>query len=217
MLYLVSTPIGNLEDMTLRAIRILREVDFICCEDTRTSGKLLRHYEIDTSKTSYHSHSSTHKVDAIIKRITNGESAALISDAGTPGISDPGYALIQAAIAADIQISPIPGANALLSALTGSGMHMHDFRYIGFLPIKKGRKTLLEKLASKDYTAVIYESPHRIVRTLGDLEKTFGHDHSICVARELTKIHETYHRGTITQIREACERKPMKGEMVVVF
>lgn len=151
----------------------MREVDFVICEDTRVSSKLLQHYEIQNDMVSFHAQSSPAKIESIISRLESGESAAIISDAGTPGISDPGYRLIQEAISQDIQISPIPGPSAFLAALVASGMHTHHFLYLGFLPVKKGRKTLLEKLRTKNHTVVIYESPHRILKTLTQLLETF--------------------------------------------
>ncbi|MFZ4462155.1 MAG: 16S rRNA (cytidine(1402)-2'-O)-methyltransferase [Patescibacteria group bacterium] len=182
ILSLVSTPIGNLEDITLRALRTLRESDYIACEDTRTSGILLNHYEITGKKTiSFHSHTGSTKEDAIIQLLLDGANIALISDAGTPGISDPAYSLVRKAIDAGITLCPIPGASAVLSALVCSGLQTHHFTYLGFLPIKKGRKTLLESLKDKEHTVVIYESVHRIEKTLSELEAYFGADHQIVV------------------------------------
>lgn len=217
MLSIVSTPIGNLEDITLRALRTLREADIIACEDTRTSGVLLNHYEISKSLISFHAHSGDVKVEKIIALLQEGKHVALISDAGTPGISDPAYILVRRAIEEDITVVPIPGASAVLSALVGSGMHMHDFRFLGFLPVKKGRETLFKSLQNKDYTVVVYESVHRIMRTLSDLEKYFGPDHHIVVGRELTKKFEEFRRGTIAEVREYFEKNTCKGEFVVVF
>lgn len=216
-LFIVSTPIGNLEDITFRAVRTLQEADVIACEDTRTSGVLLRHYDISKPLVSFHAHSGEAKVDKIIALLEEGKNVALISDAGTPGISDPAYILVREAVARDITIVPIPGASAVLSALVGSGMHMHDFRFIGFLPIKKGRETMLRNLKEKDYTVVAYESVHRIARTLSDLEKTFGSEHHIVVGRELTKKFEEFRRGSIVEVREYFEKNTCKGEFVIVF
>ncbi len=218
ILYLVSTPIGNLEDITLRALRTLREADYIACEDTRTSGILLKHYEITGKKTiSFHSHTGAGKEDAIIKLLEEGANIALISDAGTPGISDPAYSLVRKAIEAGITLCPIPGASAVLSALICSGLQTHHFTYLGFLPIKKGRKTLFESLQNKDHTVVIYESVHRIEKTLAELEEYFGSEHQIVVGRELTKKFEEFVRGTTTEVREHFKTHPMKGEFVVCF
>jgi 16S rRNA (cytidine1402-2'-O)-methyltransferase len=216
VLYIVSTPIGHLEDITLRALRTLREVSLIACEDTRTTGVLVRKYEISTPLISYHSHSTSHRVDTIVARLLAGESVALVSDAGTPTISDPGYALVQAALAHGIVVSPIPGASAVLSALVGCGLMTHHFMYLGFLPLKKGRQTLLKSLASKQMTVVIYESLYRIDKTLSDIGAIFGSHHPVVVARELTKLHEEYFRGTIAQalVPESFVRK---GEAVVLF
>jgi 16S rRNA (cytidine1402-2'-O)-methyltransferase len=172
MLSLVSTPIGNLEDITLRALRTLRECDMIVCEDTRHSGVLLKHFEISKPLQSFHSHSTREQAAKLIER-AKSEHLVYISDAGTPGISDPAYLLIQEAIAQDVKIEVIPGASAMLTALIGAGLHMHDFRFLGFLPLKKGRQTLLKELAEKEYTAMIYESPHRIEKTLAQLADVF--------------------------------------------
>ncbi len=173
MLSVVSTPIGNLEDITYRAIRTLREADLIACEDTRTTAKLLRAYDITTPTTSYHSHTSTRKIDTLITELSAGKHIALVSDAGTPGVSDPGFSLIRSAIEAGIPVSPIPGASALLSGLVGAGFDTHQFCYLGFLPVKKGRKTTLEYIATLPYTLVIYESVHRIIKTLSEFETYF--------------------------------------------
>ncbi len=218
MLFLVSTPIGNLEDITLRALRVLKEADYIACEDTRTSGILLKHYEIVGKKLlSFHAHTSWEKEDAIIKLLQDGANIALISDAGTPGISDPAYGLVQKAIQWNIPISPIPGASAVLAGLICSWLGTHHFTYLWFLPIKKGRKTLLESLKSKDHTIIIYESVHRIEKTLADLEEIFWPDHSIAIGRELTKKFEEFLRWSISDIRQHFKQKPPKGEFVVCF
>ncbi|MDP2104269.1 MAG: 16S rRNA (cytidine(1402)-2'-O)-methyltransferase [Candidatus Gracilibacteria bacterium] len=217
MLSIVSTPIGNLEDITFRAVRTLQEADIIACEDTRTSGVLLRHYEISKPLISFHAHSGDVKVDKIIALLKEGKHVALISDAGTPGISDPAYILVKRAVEENITVVPIPGASAVLSALVGSGMHMHDFRFIGFLPVKKGRETMFKSLKDKDYTVVIYESVHRIIRTLSDFEKYFGPDYPIVVGRELTKKFEEFKHGTVRECREYFEKQNCKGEFVIVF
>ncbi len=216
MLSLVSTPIWNLEDITLRALRTLRECDIIVCEDTRHSGSMLKHFEISKPLQSFHSHSTREQAARIIE-LAKEKHIAYISDAGTPWISDPAYLLIQEAVAQGIKIEPIPGASAVLTALIGSGMHMHDFRFLGFLPLKKGKQTLLRELAEKDYTAIIYESPHRISKTLDDLRKTFWWDKTACVARELTKISETYHRGTLDELYELAEKGIFRGEIVIII
>lgn len=210
MLSIVSTPIGNLEDITLRAIRTLKEADYIACEDTRTSGVLLKHYDISKPLVSFHAHSGDVKVEKIITLLKEGHHVALISDAGTPGISDPAYILVKRAIEEGVKITPIPGASAVLSALVGSGMHMHDFRFLGFLPVKKGRETLFKSLQNKTYTVVIYESVHRIIRTLQDMEKYLGKDHKIVVARELTKMFEEFKHGTVEECRLHFEKEVCK-------
>jgi 16S rRNA (cytidine1402-2'-O)-methyltransferase len=217
-LYIVSTPIGNREDITLRALRILKEVDFVCCEDTRHSGMLLKHYEIEQELKSFHSHSSDAKVEAIVRRLTDGESAALITDAGTPGISDPAWSLVTRCIDAGVTISPIPGASAVLVGLVGSGLPMDKFLYLGFLPLKKGRQTLFKSLTEEKRTVVFYESPKRIIKTLGQLNDVLGPETRVTVARELTKIHEEYIRGTIEEVLEDLESRPsIKGEIVVIL
>lgn len=204
MLYIVSTPIGNLEDITLRAMRILKEADFIACEDTRVTGQLLKFYDIENNGRlmSFHSHSGFSKVDKIIELLSEGKNIALVSDAGTPGISDPGFILIKKTLEAGLDVTPIPGASAVLSALVASGFDTHQYIYLGFLPIKKGRQTMLKKLQEKEYTAVVYESVHRIEKTLKEFEEYFGAETSICVAREITKKFEEFKRGTIREVRE---------------
>lgn len=216
MLSLVTTPIGNLEDITLRALRTMKECDMIVCEDTRHSWVLLKHFEISKPLQSFHSHSTREQAAKLIERAKN-EHLVYISDAGTPGISDPAYLLIQEAIIQDVKIEVIPGASALLTALVGAGLHMHDFRFLGFLPLKKGRQTLLKELAEKEYTAIIYESPHRIEKTLGQLADVFWTEHTACVARELTKIHETYHRWTFAELSLLAKKWVFRWEIVVLF
>ncbi|NDK10268.1 16S rRNA (cytidine(1402)-2'-O)-methyltransferase [Candidatus Gracilibacteria bacterium] len=220
MFYIVPTPIGNLEDMTFRAVRILQEVEYIACEDTRTSGVLLKHYDIHTPTLSYHSHSGIAKVEKIIDMLENGKSVALISDAGTPGISDPGYALVQAVLEKGIEITALPGPSAVITALSASGMSSHHFLYLGFLPIKKGRQTLLTRISeNKTETVVIYESVHRLEKTLKDILKYFGADHHIVVGRELTKKFENYQRGTVTEVIAYFSENPgkIKGEFVILI
>lgn len=220
MLYIVPTPIWNLEDMTFRAVRILGEVDYIACEDTRTSWVLLKHYEISTPTISYHSHSGQAKVDKIIDMLRNGKDVALISDAGTPGISDPGYALVQAALESNIDITSLPGPSAVITALSASGMSSHHFLYLGFLPVKKWRQTLLTRISeNKTETVVIYESVHRIIKTLWDLKKYFWEDHHIVVGRELTKKFEEYIRGSVSEVESYFDENAgkVKWEFVVLF
>lgn len=216
MLSLVSTPIWNLEDITLRALRTLKEADVIVCEDTRHSGHLLKHFEISKPLQSFHSHSTREQAAKLMERAQK-EHIAYISDAGTPGISDPAYLLIQEAIQQGVKIEIIPWASALLAGLVGSGLHMHDFRFLGFLPLKKGRQTLLKALKEKDYTAIIYESPHRIEKTLSDLMVIFWPEHHICLARELTKMYETYHRDSLQNLSEEAKKGAFRGEIVLIF
>lgn len=219
MLYIVSTPIWNLEDITLRAIRILKEVDSIACEDTRTSSTLLNHYEIKKPLLSFHSHSKQTKVDKIIEKLKQGKNIALISDAGTPGISDPGYVLIKQAIIEWIEIVPIPWVTAFTTALVWSGMQMNHFLYLGFLPIKKWRQTLFKRLQEKQETTVIYESVHRLIKTLEDIKTYFWEEHKIVVARELTKKFEEFKRWTTNEIIDYFQNTPgkIKWEFVIIF
>lgn len=217
MLSIVSTPIGNLEDLTFRALRTLKEADLIAAEDTRHTGILLKHFNIETQQISFHAHSGQIKLDKIMEALHAGKHVALVSDAGTPGISDPGYLLIRRAIEEGIQVTPIPGASAVLAALVVSGLPMDKFVYLGFLPIKKGRQTLLKSLLSEERTLIFYESPHRLQRTLGDLvEFGFG-QHQLALARELTKLHETVYRGTVEQLASDLSEQTLKGEMVLVL
>lgn len=215
-LYLVATPIGNLEDITIRAIRTLKEVDLIAAEDTRHSGILLKHYAIATPSTSFHSHSSDAKTKALVEELRLGKNIALITDAGTPGISDPAWTLVQGALAADIPVIPIPGPAAFLTALMGSGLPMNEFLYLGFIPAKKGRHTLFESIRNETRTVVLYESPHRLTKTLAQMLEVLGPDRRIVLARELTKIHETFHRGTLDVLLQQAKKQPFKGEMVLL-
>jgi len=216
MLYIVSTPIGNLEDITLRALRTLKEVDYVAAEDTRHVQILLNKYEIKVPTISYHSYSNDTKLEQLIAILKEGKSVALVSDAGTPGISDPAYTLIRRAIEEGIRIIPIPGASSLLSAIVMSGLAMHQFLYLGFLPVKKGRQTLLKALEEEKRTIVIFESPHRILRTLSDLLKFLG-DRNIAVCREMTKIYEEALRMKISEALEHFKTKAPKGEFVLVI
>jgi len=215
MLYIVATPIGNLEDITLRAIRTLKEVDYIAAEDTRHARRLLDKYEIKTSVLSYHSYSSKSKENKIVDLLVEGKTVALISDAGTPGISDPAYGLIRSAIEEDIQICPIPGPTSSIAAVVMSGLPMNQFVYLGFLPVKKGRQTLLKGLAEEKKTLVIFESPHRLQKTLSQLLEYFG-NRKIAVCREITKIYEEARRGTIEEMITHFETTKPKGEFVLV-
>ena len=220
ILSIVSTPIGNLEDITLRALRILKEADFIACEDTRVTGQLLGHYSIENGGRliSFHSHSGFSKTEKIIELLKEGKHGALVSDAGTPGISDPGFVLIRRAVEEGITVVPVPWASAVLSALVASGIDCHQYLYLGFLPVKKWRQTMLKSLVNKEYTVVVYESVHRIEKTLAELEEYLGAEHHIVVGREITKKFEEFKRGTISEVRAyySWEGK-VKGEFVLVF
>lgn len=216
-LYLVPTPIGNLEDITLRAIRILKEVDFILAEDTRTSGKLLKHFEIDTQMHSHHMHNEHKSVDGIVNRIKNGETCALISDAGTPAISDPGFLLARTCLESNIEVDCLPGATAFVPALVNSGLPNDKFVFEGFLPVKKGRQTRFLFLAEEKRTMIFYESPHKLVKTLGHFVDYFGADRQVSVSRELTKMFEETIRGTVAEVLAHYTNKPPKGEIVVIL
>lgn len=217
MLYLVPTPIGNLEDVTLRALRVLKEVDLIACEDTRTSGVFLNHYGIETPKTSYHDHNETHRAPQLIERMQAGQQVALITDAGSPGISDPGFYLVRACVRHDIRVEALPGATAFVPALAASGLPSERFVFEGFLPVKKGRQSRLEALAEETRTIVFYESPHRLVKLLGQLEAAFGADRPAAVARELTKRFEEMRRGPLAELHAYYgEQAKVRGELVVV-
>ncbi len=216
MLYIVSTPIGNLEDITLRALRTLKEVDYIAAEDTRHSRILLDKYEIKTQMLSYHSYSSDAKVQKLVGLLKEGKTVALISDAGTPGISDPAYTLIKSALEEKIQIVPIPGASSLLAAIVTTGLPMNQFLYLGFIPVKKGRQTLLKELAEEKRTIIIFESPHRLLKTLSQLSEYLP-DRRIAICREMTKLHEEIFRGTIEEAIEHFTNKKPKGEFVLVI
>ncbi len=215
-LFLVPTPIGNLEDMTLRAIRILKEVDVVLAEDTRTSGKLLKHFEIQTRMQAYHMFNEHQLVKGIINRISGGETMALISDAGTPAISDPGFLLVRECIKNNIEVECLPGATAFVPALVNSGLPSDKFFFEGFLPHKKGRQTRLKELSQMPYTIVFYESPHRLLKTLTQLIEHFGADRPASVSRELSKLHEENARGTLEELLHHFQSKTVKGEIVLV-
>ena len=215
-LYLVPTPIGNLEDMTLRAIRVLNEVDVILAEDTRTSGKLLKHFNIETPMLSHHMHNEHKMVERIVKRIQAGERFALISDAGTPAISDPGFLLTRACIEKGIDIECLPGATAFVPALVNSGFPNDKFVFEGFLPVKKGRQTRLKMLSDETRTLIFYESPHKLVKTLQHFEEYFGENLMVSVSRELTKLFEETRRGSLKEIKEHYIEHPPKGEIVII-
>ncbi len=217
VLYLVATPIGNLEDITLRALRVLREADLIACEDTRQTRKLLEHYGISRSLVSYHEHNERRRAGELLARLKAGANVALVSDAGTPLISDPGHRLVEAARDAGIPVVPVPGPSALVAALTASGLPAEAFHFAGFLPAKRSeRLRTLASLRNEPATLVFYEAPHRILETLADLEETFG-PRRMVLARELTKVHEEFLRGTATQIRQALSGRPsIRGEITLV-
>ncbi|MFA7688109.1 MAG: 16S rRNA (cytidine(1402)-2'-O)-methyltransferase [Moheibacter sp.] len=215
-LYLVPTPIGNLKDMTFRAIETLRESDLILAEDTRNSGILLKHYEISTPMRSYHAHNEHKITEEIIQQLKDGKTFSLISDAGSPGISDPGYLLAKACAENEIEVLALPGATAFVPALTVSGLVSNEFVFVGFLPVKKGRKTKLEELKEEKRTMVFYESPHKIARTLKDLAEAFGGERKASLSREITKKFEETLRGTLSEIHQITETRNLKGEMVLV-
>jgi 16S rRNA (cytidine1402-2'-O)-methyltransferase len=218
-LYLVATPIGNLEDITLRALRVLRSVDRIACEDTRQTQKLLNHFEIHTPTVSYHMHNEGSRSEELVAELKLGARIAIVSDAGTPGIADPGGQIANAAIAAGIDVFPVPGANAALSGLIASGLPTDRFTFHGFLPSKAGqRKTALEELPRSDATHLFYEAPHRILDTLADVEAVFGPAQHVVIARELTKLHEEFLRGAVSELRTQLAARPsIRGEIVLML
>ena len=215
-LYLVPTPIGNLEDITLRAIRILKEVDVILAEDTRTSGKLLQHLGIEKRMHSHHLHNEHKAVAHLIDRLGKGEKMALVSDAGTPGISDPGFLLVRECLRHDIKIECLPGPTAFVPALLKSGFSAERFTFEGFLPQKKGRQTRLQQLALEERTMIFYESPHRLLKTLSQFSEYFGPERPVSVSRELTKMFEETITGPVTGVLEQFNQKAIKGEFVLV-
>lgn len=216
-LFLVPTPIGNLEDMSFRAVRILREVDLILAEDTRKSGKLLKHYEISTPMQSHHMHNEHQKVEQVVHRIKNGENIALISDAGTPAISDPGFLLVRACVEAGLEVDCLPGATAFVPALVNSGLPNDKFVFEGFLPPKKGRQTRLKILTEESRTMIFYESPHKFLKTIAQFCDSFGEDRPASISREITKLHEETIRGSLKEILQHYTEKPLKGEIVIVI
>lgn len=215
-LFLVPTPIGNLEDITFRAVKVLQDVDMILAEDTRKSGKLLKHFDVDTPMRSHHMHNEHKTVEGIVQQIKNGKTFALISDAGTPAISDPGFLLVRACVNAGIEVDCLPGATAFVPALVNSGFPNDKFVFEGFLPPKKGRQTRLKLLAQETRTIVFYESPHKLIKTLGQFAEYFGQERLVSVSREITKLHEETIRGTVTEVLEYFQTKPPKGEIVIV-
>ena len=215
-LYIVPTPIGNLKDITFRALEVLQEVDLILAEDTRTSGKLLKYFEITTQMHSHHMHNEHKTTAAIVSRIKSGQSVALISDAGTPAISDPGFLLTRACVEAGIQVDCLPGATAFVPALVNSGLPCEKFVFEGFLPPKKGRQTRLKLLSLETRTIIFYESPHKLLKTLAQIIEYFGQDRPVSVSREITKLHEQTIRGSALEVLAHFQAKPPKGEIVLI-
>jgi len=217
VIYLIPTPIGNLEDITLRAIRLLKEVDLILAEDTRVSIKLLKHFEIGTPLQSFHMHNEHKKVETVVEQLKNGKTIALISDAGTPGISDPGFLLVREALKEGVEVQCLPGPTALIPALVQSGIPCDRFVFEGFLPPKKGRQTRLEQMSLETRTQVFYESPHKLLKTLEQLVTFFGANRSIAVVREISKLYESTFRGSAQEGLDFFEVHPPKGEFVIVI
>lgn len=215
-LFLVPTPIGNLEDMTFRAVKVLKEVDIVLAEDTRTSGKLLKHFEIVTPFQSHHMHNEHKMLEGLIQKLKSGTVMALVSDAGTPAISDPGFLLTRACVENNIEVECLPGATAFVPALVNSGLPNDRFVFEGFLPIKKGRQTRLQQLAEETRTMVFYESPHKLIKTLTQFVEHFGADRPVSISRELTKLYEETIRGTAKEVLEHFTSHPPKGELVAV-
>lgn len=215
-LYIVPTPIGNLKDMTFRAVEVLKDVDLILAEDTRTSGKLLKHFEIGTQMQSHHMHNEHRMVDHLVQKLKSGLSIALISDAGTPAISDPGFLLTRACVQHKIEVDCLPGATAFVPALVNSGLPNDKFIFEGFLPVKKGRQTRLLLLAEETRTIIFYESPHKLIKTLTNFCEYFGDQRPVSVSRELTKLYEETIRGTAKEVLDHYINKPPKGEIVIV-
>jgi len=217
-LYIVPTPIGNLGDMTYRAVEVLKQVDFILAEDTRTSGNLMRHFGISKPIYAHHKFNEHKTLRSIIDKLAGGQTAALVSDAGTPSISDPGFLVVRECIANDIDVECLPGAVALIPALVNSGFPSERFCFEGFLPVKKGRQTRLKELANEKRTIILYESPHKLLKTLNDLQTYFGEERRVSVSREMSKLHEETVRGTVReQIQEWSKRASIKGEIVIVI
>lgn len=217
MLYIVPTPIGNLQDITLRALEVLKKVDLILAEDTRTSSKLLNHYAIQKPVTPFHQHNEHQVLQHLITQLENGKVMAIVTDAGTPGISDPGFLLVRECIRMGIKVECLPGATAFVPALVNSGLPSDRFCFEGFLPLKKGRHTMLTKLAVEERTIILYESPVRLVKTLNDLAQYFGQDRLCCVSRELTKVYEENVRGSLQSVISHFSEKSVKGEIVIIL
>ena len=216
MLYLVPTPIGNMKDITLRALEVLQQVDLILAEDTRTSSRLLNHYQIQKPLSPYHQHNEHKVLQHLVDQLVSGKTMAVITDAGTPGISDPAFLLVRECIKNEVRVECLPGATAFVPALVNSGLPIHSFVFEGFLPLKKGRHTKLTRLAVEERTIVLYESPVRLVKTLKELSTYFGEDRLCSVSRELTKLFEETHRGTLKEVAEYFSSKEVKGEIVLI-
>jgi 16S rRNA (cytidine1402-2'-O)-methyltransferase len=217
-LYVVATPIGNLEDITYRAVRVLKEADLIACEDTRHTAKLLQHYGIDKPTVSYHEHNEAARAEELVKKLEQGVNIAQVSDAGMPGISDPGYRVISLAIQRGLQVVPIPGASALVAALAASGLPTDSFQFLGFLPARSGeRRTLLESVRDAQQTTVVYEAPHRIAETMKDIVELLGAERPVALARELTKVHEEFIRGPAGEVLRGVLEHELKGEMTLLI
>ena len=216
MLYIIPTPIGNLKDITLRAIEILKSVDLILAEDTRNTIKLLNHYQIICPLTPFHQHNEHQVIQHLTNQLLQGKKMAMVSDAGTPGISDPAFLLVRECIKIGIEVECLPGATAFVPALVNSGLPSNRFTFEGFLPVKKGRQTMLKKLAEEERTMIFYESPHRLVKALEEFIQFFGADRKCCVSRELSKLHEENARGTLQEVCDHFKQKEVKGEIVIV-
>ncbi|PQB05408.1 16S rRNA (cytidine(1402)-2'-O)-methyltransferase [Aureitalea marina] len=215
-LYLVPTPVGNLGDMTYRGVQVLQEVDLILAEDTRTSGKLLKHFGIETPMSSFHMHNEHKRLKGVVERLQAGEDIALISDAGTPGISDPGFLLTRACVAESLEVETLPGATAFVPALVNSGLPCDRFVFEGFLPVKKGRQSKLMSLAEESRTMVFYESPHKLLKTLSQMMDHFGSDRQASVSREISKLHEETIRGSLSELYAYFEKNAPRGEFVLI-
>jgi 16S rRNA (cytidine1402-2'-O)-methyltransferase len=216
-LYLVPTPIGNLKDITLRALEVLKAVDLILAEDTRTSGKLLKYFEINTPMQSHHMHNEHQSLNGVLQKLATGMEIAVISDAGTPAISDPGFLLVRACVAQGIEIECLPGATAFVPAVVASGLPCDRFVFEGFLPVKKGRQSKLQQLALENRTIILYESPHKLLKTLTQMVSFFGGERQISISRELTKLYEETKRGSVIELLEYYTKNPVKGEIVLVI
>jgi 16S rRNA (cytidine1402-2'-O)-methyltransferase len=218
MLYVVATPIGNLEDITYRAVRVLKEADLIACEDTRHTAKLLQHYGLDKPTVSYHEHNEAARAEELVAKLEQGLNVAQVSDAGMPGISDPGYRVIKLAIEHGMQVVPVPGPSALISALAASGLPTDSFQFLGFVPSRSGqRRTMLELLRQAQHTTVFYEAPHRIAATMEDIVEILGPEQPVVLARELTKIHEEFIRGTAAEVLARTQAQELRGEITLLI